>query len=57
MPSPCEERVYEEKVDRITELLEELVLDALLSTLEKIRTRNEHFRHLEQTRAKSTLDF
>lgn len=57
MSDPIEERVYEEKVDRITELLEELVLEALLSTLEKIRTRNEHFRQLERTRAEPTPDF
>jgi hypothetical protein len=47
-----EELVYAEKVDRVTELLEELVLDALLSILEKIRTRNEHFRRLEQAPGK-----
>jgi len=29
MSNPLEELVYEEKIDRITELLEELVLDSL----------------------------
>jgi hypothetical protein len=57
MPDPSEERVYEEKLDRITELLEELVLDAVLSTLEKIRARNERFRWLDQTRDERTPEF
>jgi len=39
MLDPIEELVYEEKIDRITELLEELALDALLMTLKKIRAR------------------
>jgi len=57
MGHPIEELVYEEKVDRITELLEELVIDALVSTLEKIRARNEHFRRLEQASTKGPPDF
>jgi hypothetical protein len=47
-----EELVYAEKVDRVSEWLEELVLDALLSILEKTSTSNEHFRRLEQAPAK-----
>jgi hypothetical protein len=35
-----EELQYEQKMDRITEQLEELVLDAVLSVLEKIKKRN-----------------
>ena len=34
-----EELIYEEKIDRITELIEELVLDAMLAALQKIRER------------------
>lgn len=57
MSDPIEELVYEEKVDRITELLEDLVLDALLSALEKISARNEHFRRLEQAPTKGPSGF
>jgi hypothetical protein len=35
-----EELVYEQKLDRITELLEELALDAILVALQKIKKRN-----------------
>jgi hypothetical protein len=35
-----EEWVYEEKLDRITEYIEELVLDAMLAALQKIKKRN-----------------
>jgi hypothetical protein len=33
MPEPNEELVYEEKIDRIAEQLEELILDAMLAAL------------------------
>jgi hypothetical protein len=35
-----EELIYEQKLDRITELLEELALDAILVALQKIKKRN-----------------
>jgi hypothetical protein len=35
-----EELIYEQKLDRITELLEELALDAILAALQKIKKRN-----------------
>jgi len=57
MSNPLEELVCEEKIDRITVLLEELVLDSLQSTLEKIRARNEPFRRLEQAPTKGPSDF
>ena len=38
-----EEWIYEQKLDRITEHIEELVLDAMLAALQKIRKRNLFF--------------
>jgi hypothetical protein len=38
-----EELAYEQKLDRITEHIEELVLDAMLAALEKIKKRNALF--------------
>jgi hypothetical protein len=35
-----EELIYEQKLDRITEYIEELVLDAMLAALKKIKKRN-----------------
>jgi hypothetical protein len=35
-----EELIYEQKLDRITEHIEELVLDAMLAALQKIKKRN-----------------
>jgi hypothetical protein len=43
-----EEVVYEEKMDEITIQLEELVLDAMIAALEKIRKRNHEFNRMEQ---------
>jgi hypothetical protein len=57
MPDPNEKLVYEEKIDRITEQLEELTLDALMTALEKIRKRNELFCRLEKKSAENSPDF
>ena len=39
-----EEKIsYEEKMDKITEQLEELILDALIVALDKMRERNQVF--------------
>ena len=38
--------VYEEKADKISELLEELILDAMLSVLRKLKERNVLFDEL-----------
>jgi len=35
-----EELIYEQKLDRITEHIEDLVLDAMLAALQKIKKRN-----------------
>jgi len=35
---------YEEKIDKVTEQIEELVLDAMLSALRKIQQRNLTFK-------------
>ena len=38
-----DELVYEQKIDEITLQLEELILDAMIAALEKIRKRNLEF--------------
>jgi hypothetical protein len=38
-----EELVYEQKIDEITIQLEELILDAMIAALQKIRKRNLEF--------------
>jgi hypothetical protein len=57
MPDRNEELVYEEKMDRIAEELEELMLDALLSALRKLQERNELFGRLAQAPPESKADF
>jgi hypothetical protein len=52
-----DELVYEEKMDRIAGQLEELMLDALLAALRKLRERNELFQRLEPSPPKSSPDF
>ena len=42
-----DEVVYEQKMDEITLQLEELVLDAMIAVLEKIRKRNHEFNRIE----------
>jgi len=48
MYSLKEELVYEEKLDKISEYLEELILDAMLSALRKIKERNVLFDELSK---------
>ena len=50
MNSVEQEIEYEEKMDRITELIEELVLDAMLAALSKIDFRNQIFLQRAQNR-------
>ena len=38
-----DELVYEQKIDEITLQLEELILDAMIAALEKIKKRNLEF--------------
>lgn len=57
MPDPNEELVYEEKIDRITEQLEEFILDALMAALGKTRERNGLFGRLEKAPAENNPDF
>jgi len=57
MPDHNEELVYEEKIDRIAELLEELILDAMLAVLGKIQQRNDLFRRLAQEPPKNRPEF
>ena len=57
MADQNEELVYEEKIDTITVQLEELMLDALMAALRKIRERNELFTALEKKSAENRPDF
>jgi hypothetical protein len=57
MSDPNPEIIYEEKIDNITLQLEELVLDALMAALRKIRERNELFTALEKKSAENSPDF
>ncbi len=43
MDTSNEELVYEQKLDMVTEQLEELVLDAMIAALQKIGKRNLAF--------------
>lgn len=52
-----DELIYEEKMDRIAGQLEELMLDALLVALQKLRERNELLQRLEPSPSKSSPDF
>jgi hypothetical protein len=57
MSDQNEELLYEEKIDRITEQLEELMLDALIAALGKIRERIELFRRIENASPENRPDF
>ena len=53
-----EERlVYEEKMDRITELLEEMILDAMLYALKCMRDRNIRFEKMSNRHAADDFSF
>ena len=52
MDKSIEDLVYERKIDQISEQIEELILDAMLSALEKIKRRNIMFLDL-QTRSQT----
>jgi hypothetical protein len=52
-----DELVYEEKMDRIAGELEELMLDALLAALRKLRERDELFQRINQSPPKNRPDF
>ncbi|MEA2082858.1 MAG: hypothetical protein U9O82_01175 [Thermodesulfobacteriota bacterium] len=47
MDKSIEDLVYERKIDQISEQIEELILDAMLSALEKIKRRNIMFLDLQ----------
>ncbi len=47
MKSQEEELQYEEKMDQVSVQIEELILDALIAALEKIKERNHRFSKLD----------
>jgi hypothetical protein len=48
-----EEIAYEQKMDQIVEQLEELMLDALLAALQKLKDRNMLFNNLLERSGKN----
>lgn len=47
MNTPVDEEIcFEQKMDRISEALEELVLDAMIAALQKIKQRNLLFENI-----------
>ena len=52
-----EELVYEEKLDNISEHLEELMLNAMLSALRKIKERNMLFDDLSKKTETDDISF
>ena len=52
-----EELVYEQKMDRVCECLEELMLDAMLTALEKIKKRTELFEDITKTNRVQNIQF
>ncbi|MDQ1336179.1 MAG: hypothetical protein QG552_3129 [Thermodesulfobacteriota bacterium] len=48
-----EDLLYETKMDRVSQELEEMILDAMIAALQKIRERNLHFSKIpDQTQSK-----
>ena len=47
MNSYEEDLKYERKLDRISEQIEELMLDAMITALKKIKDRNLFYRNIE----------
>jgi len=52
-----EELEYEEKMDRVCECLEELILDAMLTALDKIKKRNLLFADSAKTNKVQNIQF
>ena len=46
MNTHVEDLQYEKKMDRISEQIEELMLDAMIAALKKIKDRNDFFSNL-----------
>jgi hypothetical protein len=57
MYNPEDEMVYEEKLDKISEYLEDLILDALLSVLRKVMERNIEFKPSNKKGVDDGIDF
>ena len=56
--NPIEEEIcFEQKMDRISENLEELVLDAIIAALEKIQQRNRLFDNIADKNAEKNIPF
>jgi len=52
-----EQICFEQKMDRVSETLEELVLDAMIAALEKIKQRNRLFDNIAKKSTADTLRF
>lgn len=52
-----QEVCYEQKMDRISEALEELILDAMMTALEKIKQRNLLFDKIAKKNTEKMMRF
>jgi hypothetical protein len=52
-----EELIYEQKLDRIAEHIEDLILDAMLAALQKIKKRNLLFSEMADKAEEQTEQF
>jgi len=56
--NPIDEEIcFEQKMDRISEILEELILDAMIAAFEKIKQRNLIFDNISKNNAEKTVRF
>ena len=56
--NPIDEEIcFEQKMDRISEVLEKLILDAMIAALEKIKQRNLIFDNISKNNAEKTVRF
>jgi hypothetical protein len=56
--NPIEEKMcFEHKIDRISEIMEEILLDAMMAALQKIKDRNLIFNKIAQDRDLNNIQF
>ena len=56
--NPIDEEIcFEQKMDQISEALEELILDAMIAALEKIKQRNLLFDNIAKKNAEKSARF
>ena len=56
--NPIEEKMcFEHKIHRISEIMEEILLDAMMAALQKIKDRNLIFNKIAQDRDLNNIQF